>query len=277
MLNQWKIALRTLAKQVFANKMQEDYIFNFDYLKETNSITQEQYDAIKQYEIDIYNVNNELYPIENKIQFYQNKITELKAKKTVYENSVKLDVEQKDKNSELGALLIQRNSSNPSGGYIDSHNATNPDVSIISQDKQGIYCIKLGTKEKGIHTDSVNIYRQYNSASNQFIGDPLTGFTFAYDEYNNPTAIYGIAPDENLTQPNTVYLTYTFEPKLYYDAISPGPGKYNPDYESFKFKQNKYGYMGIKLSEDKGSQKIIRIMEKDMQNLIHILILLILI
>ena len=39
--------------------------------------------------------------------------------------------------------------------------------------------------------------------------------------------------------------------KLYYDAISPGPGKYNPDYESFKFKQNKYGYMGIKLSEDK--------------------------
>lgn len=202
-----------------ANKMQEDYIFNFDYLKETNSITQEQYDAIKQYEIDIYKVNNDLYPIENKIQFYQNKITELKAKKTVYENSVKLDVEQKDKNSELGALLIQRNSSNPSGGYIDSHNATNPDVSIISQDKQGIYCIKLGTKEKGIHTDSVKIYRQYNSASNQFIGDPLTGFTFAYDEYNNPTAIYGIAPDENLTQPNTVYLTYTFEPKLYYDAI----------------------------------------------------------
>ena len=41
--------------------------------------------------------------------------------------------------------------------------------------------------------------------------------------------------------------------KLYYDAISPGPGKYNPDYESFKFKQNKYGYMGIKLSEDKNN------------------------
>ena len=41
--------------------------------------------------------------------------------------------------------------------------------------------------------------------------------------------------------------------KLYYNAISPGPGKYNPDYESFKFKQNKYGYMGIKLSEDKNN------------------------
>lgn len=41
--------------------------------------------------------------------------------------------------------------------------------------------------------------------------------------------------------------------KLYYNALSPGPGKYNPDYESFKFKQNKYGYMGIKLSEDKNN------------------------
>ena len=43
--------------------------------------------------------------------------------------------------------------------------------------------------------------------------------------------------------------------KLYYDSILPGPGKYNPDYESFKFKQNKYGYMGIKISEDQKNLK----------------------
>lgn len=39
--------------------------------------------------------------------------------------------------------------------------------------------------------------------------------------------------------------------KFYDDSLTPGPGKYNPDYESFKYKQNKYGYMGIKLNEDK--------------------------
>jgi len=43
--------------------------------------------------------------------------------------------------------------------------------------------------------------------------------------------------------------------KYYYDSILPGPGKYNPDYESFKYKQNKYGYMGIKLSEDHNNIK----------------------
>ena len=41
--------------------------------------------------------------------------------------------------------------------------------------------------------------------------------------------------------------------KIISGSITPGPGKYNPDYDSFKYKQNKYGYMGIKLNEDKNS------------------------
>lgn len=41
--------------------------------------------------------------------------------------------------------------------------------------------------------------------------------------------------------------------KLFLDSITPGPGKYNPDYDYFKYKRNKYGYMGIKLKEDKNS------------------------
>ena len=39
--------------------------------------------------------------------------------------------------------------------------------------------------------------------------------------------------------------------KLYYDSLSPGPGRYNPNYNYFKYKQNKYGYMGIKIKDDK--------------------------
>ena len=203
-----------------ANKMQEDYIFNFDYMKETGAINEEQYAAIKQYEIDMFNYNTSLYPIESKIEFYSNKLVELKAKKTVYENSIKLDQEQQNINGELALSLIQNNSTNPSGGYIDAHNENNPDLSIISTDAQGNYCIKLGNKEKGIHPDSVKIYRTYNS-SNHVLSTEVTGFSFSYDEYGNPTAIYGVPPnpDTNAMQPNTVYMTYVFEPKLYYDAI----------------------------------------------------------
>ena len=41
--------------------------------------------------------------------------------------------------------------------------------------------------------------------------------------------------------------------KLGYQSISPGPGRYNPNYIFFKYKQNKNGYMGIKLKEDQNT------------------------
>lgn len=39
--------------------------------------------------------------------------------------------------------------------------------------------------------------------------------------------------------------------KLYNDTLTPGPGRYNPNYNYFKYKQNKYGYMGIKIKDDR--------------------------
>ena len=35
------------------------------------------------------------------------------------------------------------------------------------------------------------------------------------------------------------------------DATRPGPGGYNPNYNYFKYRQNNYGYMGIKTEDDK--------------------------
>ena len=39
--------------------------------------------------------------------------------------------------------------------------------------------------------------------------------------------------------------------KLYNETLTPGPGRYNPNYNYFKYKQNKYGYMGIKIRDEK--------------------------
>ena len=39
--------------------------------------------------------------------------------------------------------------------------------------------------------------------------------------------------------------------KLYNESLSPGPGRYNPNYNYFKYKQRNYGYMGIKIKDDK--------------------------
>ena len=41
--------------------------------------------------------------------------------------------------------------------------------------------------------------------------------------------------------------------KFVYESISPGPGRYNPNYIFFKYYQNKNGYMGMKLKEDQNT------------------------
>ena len=44
---------------------------------------------------------------------------------------------------------------------------------------------------------------------------------------------------------------FTENRKLYNETLTPGPGRYNPNYNYFKYKQNKYGYMGIKIRDEK--------------------------
>ena len=46
-----------------ANKMREDYILNFDYLKGTDAITKEQAEAIDVYETEIFKINEALLPL----------------------------------------------------------------------------------------------------------------------------------------------------------------------------------------------------------------------
>ena len=46
---------------------------------------------------------------------------------------------------------------------------------------------------------------------------------------------------------------FSEDKKLSYESLSPGPGRYNPNYNFFKYKQNKNGYMGIKLKEDQNT------------------------
>ena len=41
--------------------------------------------------------------------------------------------------------------------------------------------------------------------------------------------------------------------KFVYESLTPGPGRYNPNYIFFKYNQSKYGYMGIKLKDDQST------------------------
>jgi len=99
--------------------------------------------------------------------------------------------------------------------YIDGYNAAHPDTAMILQDENGIYYINLNVSKKGIKTDSVRIFREHSS-SNSTLSNEVTNFSFKFDEYGNPIRIYGVKPIDDYKR---VYLTYLYEPRLYYDAI----------------------------------------------------------
>lgn len=200
-----------------ANKTLEDYILNFDYLYETGGITEEQYEEIPKYEKAIRAINSELIPLEDTINALNNQKTDLEAKIVTYTNSIKIDQEQVNQNSALKQELVFNYGSNQESNYLDVYNNMHPDPALIIQDAQGNYYINLNTHKKGIQTSTVRIYRTYSSL-NHILSDEITTFSFEYDVYGNPVRIYGVSPNAT-TGSSQVYLTYTYEPYLYYDAI----------------------------------------------------------
>ena len=197
-----------------ANKSGDDYILNFDYLKETGSLTNEQIEAIEEYELAIHEINNAIIPLQNKIAEYERQKVDLEAKITTYRNSITLDKEQINQNSDLAQSLAAKYGNGSQ--YIDAFNEQHPDQGFIVQDASGAYYINLKTKQKGIKTDSIKIYRNYSSSTQKFSNE-ITGFKIEYDDYGNPVSIYGIAPGQDGS--NKIYMAYEYEPHLYYDNV----------------------------------------------------------
>ena len=198
-----------------ANMMMEDYILNFDYLYEVGAITEEQHDAVATYQEKIRAINQRILPLQKTIVALEEQKVELEAKITVYTNSVKLDQEQINTNSALANELIAKYSNNTEGGrYIAAHTTSNPDSAVIIPSANGGYYINLNNLKKGIQVNTIAIYRD-RACTTQV---NINACSFEYDEYGNPTRLYGITPDSN-TNSSLVYLAYSYEPKLYYDAI----------------------------------------------------------
>lgn len=204
-----------------ANKMQENYIFNFDYLKDTDAITKEQQDAIVEYENEIFRLNSLLMPLYDKKAAYEEQKIKLEAKIAVYTNSIGLAQEQIDSNSALALELIAKyasekptSDSDPQYQYIST---VSGERLIIQADKSGVYYINLTNLKKGIQADTIRLYRTMSSTTRE-LSDEIdrSEYYFKYDEYGNPTTIYGVVPSGNSS---IVYATFQYIPELYYDSI----------------------------------------------------------
>ena len=155
-----------------ANKTREDYILNFDYLNTVGAITPQQYEEVKKFEKDIYNINMQLIPLYAQQIALQDQLPTLKAEATTYNNSITGDQEAQNQANDLLNALTNNT------GIIEV-TADNPKMGIIMGENPNY--IKIS--ELGVDYSTLHIYKTYNTSTHvltdEYQGSPV------YDEFNN--------------------------------------------------------------------------------------------
>ena len=194
-----------------ANPSGEDYILNFDYLHDVNTINEEQYNQVKIFEATMHALNNQIVPINQRLAILENQVPKIQGELTVAKNGAQQDRERiEDANALFNSLTGET-------GTIHI-TATNPVSAVLLQDSsntnKNYYYIKIS--EKGVDASTVKIYRTINY-SNSTLSDELSGGVPQYDEYGNLNRINNLYATENSKK--SVYLTYDYSPQLYYDNV----------------------------------------------------------
>jgi hypothetical protein len=230
---------------VTANKLKEDYILNFDYLYSIGTISQEQYDAIADYERSMFNINTELEPIGMQIANLQNDLVTYQAQLTLSKESQTLDKEQMEQSTTLlnsitkNTGVLYKNLDTPYRGVL-----------LNSPDNDGTYYIKItqegvdiagqieyplkegGNKIKGIRIyyyakvpgenegSIATVLRPYdlnqeNESSAIIYPNSIKIDT---DEFNNIISLSNISLREDAVSKNYL-ITFGYKPELHYQNI----------------------------------------------------------
>lgn len=204
-----------------ANDTKEDYILNFDYLREINTISDEQMEIIKKFKKDVLIKNNEIIPVQEELNTYKNELPELKAQQTTIQNAIQLDKERISTANDLLNSLT-----NGTGEVVISDVAPASGV-LLKDSSKGEHYYYLRISEKGVRPDTFKIFHTYtyptetvevNQEAPSRLSDELS-WTPEYDEFGNFVRANNIYL-ANDTVKKTVYLTYNYQPSLYYDNVS---------------------------------------------------------
>ena len=192
-----------------ANKMREDYLLNFDYLYETQTITDEQYEEIKNYEEQMRHYNNLILPLQTELnKLYEEKV-DVEAKRAVADNGRALAQERLD---DVQALISSLNATDSVADDVISYGADAPDSATVMYDSEEKYYY-ITLKTKGIVEGSIKVYGSYPITSNSVA---LKGYKVETDKDGNISKITNINKDSNSP---LVYLVYDYSPAEYYKNI----------------------------------------------------------
>ena len=206
--------------QVDANKTREDYIFNFDYLREIGGITEDQYKEVPKYEQKLHLYNLQLEEISNSIAEKQVLLTQISAEKVVAQNAIKEAQEQVDEaEAMLRAILGE------TGIFKRATTGT-----VV--EKEGKHIINL--REEGAFVNAANPLKIYLNYSAQVgVGEGTPDITISgpdnsqlvYDATGNLDYIqlsassYEKFKNADGTYKTRCYLYYSYCPDLYYRNI----------------------------------------------------------
>ena len=202
-----------------ANKMQEDYLFNFDYLHEDDvaTITDDQYNAIGEYEVKIRALNEEIIPLQNQISALLQQQIDISAKKKVAENSEGLATERID---DIEALLTSLGSTD---GISDKEIVIGPSApqsTIIKEqtDKNNKKSYYIDINTKGVMNTKEKPITIYTSIPIDANTTKIKGKVIP-DDSGNITSMKLSSLPSNVKTGSLVYLTFTYKPSTYYDNI----------------------------------------------------------
>ena len=191
-------------KDVDANLSLENYLFNFEYLYKIGTISQEQYEAVRELEVKLRGKN--IKYIEN-----SKKLSQLKSEKIDLKAKIKFAddvIEQANLNindaSDISSKLESISEYTPTNPLSRAviHNYANPLLPYITIPRQ------LG----GIIASGLTIYTEVDSNGTVKTDKKLANFIIDRDEYNFIKQI-NFPVTEETEIPTYLYLVCKFEPK----------------------------------------------------------------
>lgn len=197
-----------------ANKTGEDYILNFDYLHDINTISEEQYSAIKEFEDKIGILNKQIIPLDAEIIALEEELLDCEVKR----DNADLEIQQADKNiSDIQEFLDNVMDGKENLEVIDS----NPAHIILIRNEDSTYIGRFETQYTGVIKDTIRVYRTY--ASNSPLSDEIIHFGQNQDDNGAKTVkSLSFASDifsEQFPEQDYFYATFFYRPTIEKETI----------------------------------------------------------
>ena len=211
---------------VEANKMKEDYLLNFDYLYKIGSISNEQYEAISEFEVEIRKLNDQFEKYSSIYNNRGNQLINLEAEIQHLKDSITEDREEiVNVNDIIRAFGLSDGDDNAKTVVIRPPNGNAMRDVFKSKKKSSTFAVSLPAEySKGIAKDSdIKAYAVYSITEDK-LKNKISAIKVDRNEKTGEVKeIYNIPKKMKIGGVNTeikkVYLYYKCNPSLQYAEV----------------------------------------------------------